>query len=105
MPDDYDYDGERIDDPLMAKLGHSEGGGQMEPPKLRGMAKRTIFTLLITFGFFNVYAMRVNLSEAVNPMQLQYQWTDAAEGYVLSSFFWVRLNRCLRCCCRFHCSD
>jgi ACS family sodium-dependent inorganic phosphate cotransporter len=32
--------------------------------------------------------MRVNLSEAVLPMQLQYDWSESQVGYVLSSFFW-----------------
>jgi MFS family permease len=79
-------DGERIEDPLMEK--QSGKSQTLEPPVLEGTAKRTVFTALICFGFFNVYAMRVNLSEAVLPMQLQYGWSDAEEGYVLSSFFW-----------------
>jgi hypothetical protein len=44
-------DGEHIEDPLMTK---NLENGSREPPVLEGTAKRTIFTALICFGFFNV---------------------------------------------------
>lgn len=32
--------------------------------------------------------VRVNLSEAVEPMQNHFGWSNSQQGYVLSSFFW-----------------
>jgi MFS family permease len=53
-----------------------------------GIKKRYITAAMLYVGLFNVYAMRVNLSEAVEPMQEKFKWTDKTQGYVLSSFFW-----------------
>jgi len=39
------------------------------------------------FGFFNVYAMRVCLSIAIEPMKTQFGWNATQEGFILSSFF------------------
>jgi MFS family permease len=53
-----------------------------------GLRKRHIITLMIHLGLANVYAMRVNLSLAVDAMQDRFHWSNATQGYVLSSFFW-----------------
>ena len=50
--------------------------------------KRFVVTTTLMFGLVNVYAMRVNLSEAVEPMQKHYNWSNITQGYVLSAFFW-----------------
>ena len=42
---------------------------------------------LACFGFFNVYAMRVNLSVAVLQMKPQFGWSSLQQGIILSSFF------------------
>jgi len=49
---------------------------------------RTRMAALACLGLANVYAMRVNLSSAVEPMQCTYEWSDGEEGIILSSFFW-----------------
>jgi MFS family permease len=54
----------------------------------KGLKKRYITAFMLYVGLFNVYAMRVNLSEAAEPMQDKFKWTDKTQGYVLSSFFW-----------------
>jgi MFS family permease len=43
---------------------------------------------LAFFGFFNVYAMRVNLSVAAVKMADEYCWSKPQEGVVLGSFFY-----------------
>jgi MFS family permease len=53
-----------------------------------GIRKRHILTLMIHLGLANVYAMRVNLSLAVDAMQDRFHWSNLTQGYVLSSFFW-----------------
>lgn len=65
--------------------------------------RRLIVALLAFFGFFNVYALRVNLSVAVvamtEPLQVQlangtivyvpeFDWSYQTKGLVLSSFFY-----------------
>eukprot|EP01064_Diplonema_japonicum_P012877 TRINITY_DN2022_c16_g1_i1.p1 TRINITY_DN2022_c16_g1~~TRINITY_DN2022_c16_g1_i1.p1 ORF type:complete len:519 (+),score=72.29 TRINITY_DN2022_c16_g1_i1:72-1559(+) len=50
--------------------------------------KRMLMTVLLSMGLGNVYAMRVNLSSAVEPMQKHYGWSNITQGYVLSAFFW-----------------
>jgi MFS family permease len=52
------------------------------------LPKRRMMSLLLMLGFWNVYAMRGNLSLATEPMQYQYGWSEATKGLVLSSFFW-----------------
>lgn len=52
------------------------------------LQKRRIFALLAHLGLANVYAMRMDLSEAAEPMQSHYHWSNDEQGYVLSSFFW-----------------
>ena len=52
------------------------------------LPRRRLVLLLIMLGFWNVYAMRVNLSSAAEPMQRRYGWSEATKGLVLSSFFW-----------------
>ena len=49
---------------------------------------RNELAALAFFGFFNVYAMRVNLSVAAVKMANQYHWTKPQEGIVLGSFFY-----------------
>eukprot|EP01060_Flectonema_neradi_P014867 TRINITY_DN21544_c0_g1_i1.p1 TRINITY_DN21544_c0_g1~~TRINITY_DN21544_c0_g1_i1.p1 ORF type:complete len:499 (+),score=62.65 TRINITY_DN21544_c0_g1_i1:55-1551(+) len=50
--------------------------------------KRYLMSILLLAGLGNVYAMRVNLSAAVEPMQKHYGWSNITQGYVLSAFFW-----------------
>ena len=52
------------------------------------LPKRKLLSLLLMLGFFNVYAMRVNLSLAAEPMQQHFGWSETTKGVVLSSFFW-----------------
>ena len=52
------------------------------------LPKRRLIALLMMLGFWNVYAMRVNLSSAVEPMQEKYKWNESTKGTVLSAFFW-----------------
>lgn len=69
-------------------LGKGEDGA-ISPPVGEGcLPQRRLILLLVMLGFFNVYAMRVNLSEAAEPMQRRYGWSEATKGLVLSSFFW-----------------
>ena len=51
------------------------------------LPRRYLIHLLIMLGFWNVYAMRVNLSEAAEPMSHLYGWSEHTKGIVLSSFF------------------
>ena len=44
---------------------------------------------MLCAGFINAYAMRTNLSVAVDTMQKRYGWSNEVEGNVLSAFFWV----------------
>lgn len=65
--------------------------------------KRYLVVLLAFFGFFNVYALRVNLSVAIvamtdvrtveNPdgsfsQEQDFDWDSKQKGYILSSFFY-----------------
>lgn len=65
---------------LLTAAGGVSTGGMLQ--------KRRIFALLAHLGFANVYAMRMDLSEAAEPMQSHYHWSNDEQGYVLSSFFW-----------------
>ena len=49
---------------------------------------RNELAMLAFFGFFNVYAMRVNLSVAAVKMKTQYGWSKPQNGLVLGSFFY-----------------
>ncbi len=51
------------------------------------MQKRHETVLLLFWGLFNVYALRVNLSVAAVHMQTQYNWSDSMKG-----------GSCLVCC-------
>lgn len=44
--------------------------------------------MLGCIGFFNVYALRVNLSVAVVDMATDLAWDNSFKGVVLSSFFY-----------------
>jgi hypothetical protein len=44
--------------------------------------KRYILMIMGFFGFFNVYAMRVNLSVAVVHMQNEFNWGTVLKGMV-----------------------
>ena len=55
------------------------------------MHKRIETALLVGFGFFNVYALRVNLSVAVVDMQNEYNWSDSLKG-LLSCRFCLRFQ-------------
>ncbi len=53
-----------------------------------GVQKRHVLMMLIFFGIFNVYALRLALSVAVIHMRNQYNWSSALKGFTLTS-----------CCC------
>eukprot|EP00040_Diaphanoeca_grandis_P026890 m.151631 g.151631 ORF g.151631 m.151631 type:complete len:496 (-) comp30770_c2_seq4:305-1792(-) len=62
-------------------------------PKSPGWGQRHKVALLGFFGFFNVYAMRVNLSIAAIKMAKEYEWCGEGggnctlKGTIMSSFF------------------
>eukprot|EP01065_Artemidia_motanka_P024953 TRINITY_DN29883_c0_g1_i1.p1 TRINITY_DN29883_c0_g1~~TRINITY_DN29883_c0_g1_i1.p1 ORF type:complete len:512 (+),score=169.61 TRINITY_DN29883_c0_g1_i1:51-1586(+) len=62
-------------------LAHLQGAGGL-------FSKRRIFCFLAFLGLSCLYAMRANLSEASEPMQKHFGWTNKEQGSVLSSFFW-----------------
>ena len=39
-----------------------------------------IIAIMSCWGLFNVYAMRVNLSVAIEPMACQFNWTPLTQG-------------------------
>eukprot|EP01083_Nonionella_stella_P080861 222386_1 len=49
--------------------------------------RRYCVCLLCCIGLFNVYAMRVNLSVAIEPMACEFNWNPFTQGLVLSAFF------------------
>eukprot|EP01084_Bolivina_argentea_P294640 507025_1 len=49
--------------------------------------RRYCIVILLFFGLFNVYTMRVNLSVAIEPMSCQFKWTSFESGVLLASFF------------------
>ena len=53
------------------------------------LPRRYIVAAMLCAGFINAYAMRTNLSVAVDTMQKRYSWSNEVEGNVLSAFFWV----------------
>jgi MFS family permease len=57
-------------------------------PPPTGYQQRYLFVCLGFWGFFVVYALRINLSVAVIDIALQYKWDSAYTGIVLSSFFY-----------------
>eukprot|EP00035_Acanthoeca_spectabilis_P039959 m.66232 g.66232 ORF g.66232 m.66232 type:complete len:547 (-) comp9806_c0_seq1:120-1760(-) len=52
-----------------------------------GLGQRHALAFLAFFGFFMVYALRVNLSVAILKMKTEFQWNSASQSLVLSSFF------------------
>jgi hypothetical protein len=86
----------------MARLNFAqEGRSEERAALLRGpepeqpsrgkplIPSRYVLALLALFGFFNVYAMRVNLSIAIVKMADQYNWSPSTKG-----MFW-NLNNVL----------
>ena len=61
------------------------------PPAGRNgrLPRRYVVAAMLCAGFINAYAMRTNLSVAVDTMQKRYSWSNEVEGNVLSAFFWV----------------
>eukprot|EP00043_Microstomoeca_roanoka_P000892 m.29807 g.29807 ORF g.29807 m.29807 type:complete len:547 (-) comp10552_c0_seq2:219-1859(-) len=55
-------------------------------PRLRSC--RYVLAIWAFFGFFNVYALRVNLSVAVVKMATAYNWSNFQSSIVLSAFFY-----------------
>jgi MFS family permease len=51
------------------------------------MPCRYVIVAWLHAGLVLVYAMRVNLSVAIEKMQQQFGWSDATKGFVLSAFF------------------
>eukprot|EP01084_Bolivina_argentea_P236268 397310_1 len=51
------------------------------------LPRRYCIVLMAFWGLFNVYAMRVNLSVAIEPMSCQFNWNSFTEGFILSAFF------------------
>ena len=51
------------------------------------LPRRYCVVLMLFFGLFNVYAMRVNLSVAIEPMSCMFNWNSSTEGLTLSAFF------------------
>ena len=51
------------------------------------LPKRYCLVLMLFWGIFNIYAMRSDLSVAIEPMSCQFNWNSSTEGYVLSAFF------------------
>lgn len=57
-------------------------------PSLRScVSSRYTFVLISNLGLSLVYAMRCNLSVAVQKMQDQFGWSEPTKGWVLSAFF------------------
>ncbi|XP_023238892.1 sodium-dependent phosphate transport protein 1, chloroplastic-like [Centruroides sculpturatus] len=50
--------------------------------------KRHVVAVMAFWGFFNVYALRVNLSVAIVAMAEDYDWDTKLQGIILASFFW-----------------
>eukprot|EP00041_Stephanoeca_diplocostata_P016949 m.336477 g.336477 ORF g.336477 m.336477 type:complete len:527 (-) comp20537_c0_seq2:120-1700(-) len=72
-------------DPLIAVKLHSDTIVDKEESQKLG--KRHELAGLAFWGFFMVYAMRVNLSVAILKMKTEYEWTSSQQGMVLASFF------------------
>ncbi len=51
------------------------------------LPRRYCVVLMAFWGLFNVYAMRVNLSVAIEPMSCQFNWNSFTEGLILAAFF------------------
>eukprot|EP01129_Flabellula_baltica_P010259 TRINITY_DN4318_c0_g1_i3.p1 TRINITY_DN4318_c0_g1~~TRINITY_DN4318_c0_g1_i3.p1 ORF type:complete len:444 (-),score=56.39 TRINITY_DN4318_c0_g1_i3:1108-2439(-) len=50
--------------------------------------RRYLVLLLLFFGLFILYLLRVNLSIAIVPMSHTFHWDNQTEGFVLSSFYY-----------------
>ena len=62
------------DDQVEVAQASSAWSGLLHPKK------RYILVAMLWLGLFNVYAMRVNISEASLPMQTTYNWSDRTQG-------------------------
>jgi len=51
-------------------------------------ARRWLTTYMMALGLMIIYACRVNLSVAIEPMSCEFGWNSSAQGVILSSFFW-----------------
>ena len=51
------------------------------------LPRRYCVVLMLCWGLFNVYAMRINLSIAIEPMSCQFNWDSFTEGLTLAAFF------------------
>jgi fucose permease len=72
---------------LLARFGEDNNDNE-NLNLFQRIPKRYILTFVAFFGFFNVYALRVCLSVAIEPMQNEYGWSQRQASTVLSSFFW-----------------
>ena len=72
---------EQIQQPL------TDGVGKKKAVLPTGKIRYFLFVFLGFMGLFVVYALRVNLSVAILPMEKQFGWTSETKGIVLSSFF------------------
>ena len=68
---------------------HNHAKHQVVKPAQPSKCRTTRYVIFFWcwLGLILVYAMRVNLSVAINPMQAEYRWTNDVKGFVLSSFF------------------
>ena len=80
----------RADELLLSKHERSEDEATLKGQEHLAPAgwQRYLVTFFLFSGLANVYALRANLSVAVEPMQQIYGWSNATQGWVLSSFFW-----------------
>ena len=90
QPADRDAYGALVQDEpsAAAAAGAAAEAPACEAGRWLPLPKRRLMSLLLMLGFFNVYAMRVNLSQAAEPMQRRFGWSEPTKGMVLSSFFW-----------------
>lgn len=51
------------------------------------LPRRYCVVVMLFWGLFNVYAMRVNLSVAIEPMSCQFNWSEFTQGLILAAFF------------------
>ena len=51
------------------------------------LPRRYCVVFMSFLGLFNVFAMRVNLSVAIEPMSCQFNWDEFTQGLILAAFF------------------